>query len=128
MAENSVAQIKVNAVTNHDGARAMVTAMMGTNTVRVDSANVLDLAVGDTEITVTVTAEDGTMMTYMITVTKPAATTDPLLDRFDGDNDMGINRAEIDMAIDRFLGLTTEGDDLSRADIDHLIDLFLGLA
>ena len=53
---------------------------------------------------------------------------DALKDRFDGDNDGSINRAEIDMAIDRFLGLTTDGAALSRADIDHLIDLFLGLA
>ena len=73
MADNSVAQIKVNAVTSHDDAMARVTAMMGTNTVTVSSANVLALAVGDTKITVKVTAEDGTaMMEYMITVTKAA--------------------------------------------------------
>ena len=49
-AENSVAQIKVNAVTNHDGATAAVTAMMGTDEVMVSSDNVLSLAVGDTKL------------------------------------------------------------------------------
>jgi hypothetical protein len=47
--------------------------MMGTDEVMVSSDNVLSLAVGATEITVTVTAEDGTtMMPYTITVTRAA--------------------------------------------------------
>ena len=109
MAENSVAQIKVNAVTNHDGARAMVTAMMGTNTVRVDSANVLDLAVGDTEITVRVTAEDGTVMTYMITVTRPAMTE--------------VTRTEVLTAIRAYLAQAANAP--TRAEVVALIRTYL---
>ena len=119
MADNDVESVTV-AATPAEGATFMVNG---------SASRDVDLMVGDNTITVKVTATDGTtMMTYMITVTKAAATTDALLNRFDDDNDGSINRAEIDMAIDRFLGLTTDGAALSRADIDHLIDLFLGLA
>ena len=123
-AENSVEQIKVNAVTNHDGATAAVTAMMGTDEVMVSSDNVLSLAVGDTVITTTVTAQDGTtMMTYMITVTR-AAPDDPLLDKFDTDNDGMFDRDEVIAAINRYLD--TQDTGVSRDELIAVINRYLG--
>ena len=111
-AENSVAQIKVNAVTNHDGATAAVTAMMGTDEVMVSSDNVLSLAVGDTEITVTVTAQDGTtMMTYMVTVTRAEMV------------DQEVTRAEVIALIDAYLAGGANAP--TRAAVIALIDRYL---
>jgi hypothetical protein len=112
MAENSVEQIKVNAVTNHDGAMAAVTAMMGTHEVMVSSDNVLSLAVGDTVITTTVMAQDGeTMMTYMITVTRDADATPA--DQFDTDRNGMIDAPELNSAIRSYAAGDITGSELN---------------
>ena len=76
MAGNSVESVKVRAITTHMGATAMVTAMSGGAEVTVTD-NVVPLAVGDTVITATVTAEDESTMAYTVTVTR--ASTDATL-------------------------------------------------
>ena len=83
----------------------------------------VDLAVGENTITVTVTAEDGTMMTYtvMVTVVEPLTDEARLLARYDTNGDGEIDDVELNRAIDDYL----DGD-LSPSDMGILIDLYLG--
>ena len=74
MAENSVESVKVRATPTHMGAAAEVAAMMDDTYVTVTD-NVVPLAVGDTVITATVTAEDQSTMAYTITVTRASTDT-----------------------------------------------------
>ena len=89
----------------------------------------VDLMVGENTITVTVTAEDGTMMTYtvMVTVVEPLTDEERLLaeyDTMDNDGNLGadgsISAAELNVAIDEYLEETLSADDLNI-----LIDLYL---
>ena len=75
MADSSVMSVTVTATPADTAAMAMVTAMMGSTAVTVTNGNVVALAAGDTVITVTVTAEDGTTMTYMIIVARDTSAT-----------------------------------------------------
>ena len=83
----------------------------------------VDLAVGENTITVTVTAEDGTMMTYtvMVTVVEPLTDEGRLLARYDTNGDGSIDAAELAEAIDDYLN-----GDLSPSDMGILIGIYLG--
>ena len=97
---NDVESVTVTATPN-DMENAMAVIMPADADMDMDGHQV-DLAVGDTEITVTVTAQDGTtMMTYMVTVTR-AAPADPLLDKYDADDDGSFSREEVEQAITRY--------------------------
>ena len=72
---SSVTSTTVTAATTRDGATAVV--KLGGVT---DADGTVDLAPGDSVITVEVTAEDGTMMrTYTVTVTRPSLSADTTL-------------------------------------------------
>jgi azurin len=97
---NDVESVTVTATPN-DMENAMAVIMPADADMDMDGHQV-DLMVGDTEITVTVTAQDGTtMMTYMVTVTR-AAPADPLLDKYDADDDGSFSREEVEQAITRY--------------------------
>ena len=68
---SSVTSTMVAAATTHAGAMAVV-KLRG-----ADTDGTVNLAVGDTVITVEVTAEDGTTETYIVTVTRMAAPPPP---------------------------------------------------
>ena len=63
---NTVEEVTVTATKSHADAK-----------VAQSPTNPVDLDVGDTEITVTVTAEDGTTKAYTVTVTRAAARATP---------------------------------------------------
>ena len=97
---NDVESVTVTATPN-DMDNAMAVIMPADADMDMDGHQV-DLMVGDTEITVTVTAQDGTtMMTYTITVTR-AAPADPLLDKYDTDGDGSFSQDEVLHAITRY--------------------------
>ena len=66
---NTVSSTSVTAAATDPNALSVVIKRNGT----VDSDGTVNLEVGDNTITVEVTAEDGTMQTYTVTVNRPAA-------------------------------------------------------
>ena len=112
-----------------DVTMATVSAMAMDSGATVSGDGSHDLMVGENTITVTVTAEDGTMMTYtvMVTVVEPMTDEERLLaeyDTMDNDGNLGadgsISAAELNVAIDEYLEETLSADDLNI-----LIDLYL---
>ena len=112
-----------------DVTMATVSAMAMDSGAMVSGDGSHDLMVGENTITVTVTAEDGTMMTYtvMVTVVEPMTDEERLLaeyDTMDNDGNLGadgsISAAELNVAIDEYLEETLSADDLNI-----LIDLYL---
>ena len=115
-----VTRLDVAAVPSDDNAEG-VSITPADADVEVEGHQV-DLAVGENTITVTVTAEDGTMMTYTVMVTREALTDEArLLARYDTNGDGSIDAAELAQAIDDYLN-----EDLSPSDMSILIDLYLG--
>ena len=80
---NAVTSVTLSATVNDDGAVVSGVTLGGTaiaDTDFSDGITVPSLIVGDNEIVVTVTAEDPTTQTYMITVTRATANTAPTFD------------------------------------------------
>ena len=110
MVGSDVDSVTVSAMATHSG--AMVSG---------DGSH--DLMVGgNNTITVTVTAEDGTMMAYtvMVTVVEPMTDEDRLRAEYDTNGDGSIDGAELNNAIDKYLD-----EELSASDMNILIDLYL---
>ena len=106
-----------------DVTMATVSAMATHSGAMVSGTGSHDLMVGENTITVTVTAEDGTMMTYtvMVTVVEPLTDEARLLAEYDTIDINGkIDAAELNNAIDKYLA-----EELSASDMNILIDLYL---
>ena len=74
---NAVTTVTLTATTTHTGASVSAVTLGGStidDTVFTDGITVPSLAEGDNVIVVTVTAENGSTETYMVTVTREAAT------------------------------------------------------
>ena len=82
----------------------------------------VSLDVGENTITVTVTAEDGTtMMTYTVTVTVLMEDTQTLLEIYDINDNMEIDKSEVLTAIDDYLIHRT----LTKEEVLDVINLYL---
>ena len=67
---NDTEMVTVTATPTSDTANPDITATAATGTVAVVAGATIDLAIGDTEIMITVTADDGSMAEYTITITR----------------------------------------------------------
>ena len=94
---NAVDEVTLTATLNHDNAVVSGVTMGGTaiaDTDFSDGITVPSLVAGDNEIIVTVTAEDPTAtQTYIVTVTRAAANSDPTFPMSTADRDVAENTA-----------------------------------
>ena len=128
----STTQVTVSATTNDDagGARVAYGSGAGTETdpfmpgtgdddeMMAGHQVALGAAGSDTEITVQVTAEDGTEDHYTITVTRAEEGT-TLLSMYDANDDERIDLSEVNTAIDDYF----DGD-LTLDEVNDVIDLY----
>ena len=124
---NTVMSVSVEAMTTHKYAEYEI--KKGGMTYE---DGMVPLDAGMTAIIVTVTAEDGTstadnttdgtMKAYRIEVTKSATTTDPLLVKFDTNDDEIFQRSEVIAGINRYLD---DESGITRSDVIAMINRYL---